>query len=479
MNRFLHITIVAALLPSGAQSQIGIVNAFPHLSFAKPIGLYHAGDGSNRLFVIEQEGRIRVFPNDSTATSTKIFLDITDSVYYVNQSEMGLLGLAFHPDYSTNGLFYVHYIKNNPRRSVFARYEASTDPDSADRSTETILFEVNQPYNNHNGGQLAFGPDGFLYIALGDGGDGGDPLNNAQTLTTLLGKILRIDIDNPEGETPYGIPPDNPFVGSGTGYREEIYAYGLRNPWRFSFDFETGQLWCADVGQATREEINIIGKGRNYGWRIMEGTECYNPPSGCDTSGLTLPLWDYPREVGGSVTGGFVYRGTSIPELSEKYVFGDYVSGYVAALQYDGMNPPTVSAIGTLPSYSLTSFGVDESGEIYLCSFDGSIFRLRSTPLTSVSTSGHIPSVFLHQNFPNPFNSGTNLRFHVPTERHVSVRIYDQLGREIGAAVDRTVAAGDHLVYWDASGISSGVYFYRIYDFKSGLVLTETMLLIR
>ena len=470
--------LVPLLLPPQAECQIGMVNAFPHLSFTKPVGLYHAGDGSDRLFVVEQEGRIRVFPNDSNATSARTFLDISDSVYYVNQSEMGLLGLAFHPSYITNGLFYVHSIKNNPRRSVFARYSVSSDPDSADRSTETIFLEVNQPYSNHNGGQLAFGPDGFLYISLGDGGSAGDPQNNAQSLTTLLGKILRIDVDTPNGETAYGIPSDNPFAGNGMGYREEIYAYGLRNPWRFSFDFPTQRLWCGDVGQASREEVNLIESGKNYGWRIMEGSECYNPPSGCNTTGLTMPLWEYPRETGGSITGGFVYRGTTLSALTGKYVFGDYVSGYVAFLEYDGISPPTVTPIGNLSPYSLTSFGTDESGEIYLCDFGGSILLLHSSSVSGVATMP--PQTFaLYQNFPNPFNSTTRIAFSLPSAGRVSLRIFDGMGREIGTILDKTLAAGDHAVDWNADGLASGLYVCRLAEHGTGDLRARAMLLLR
>lgn len=310
------------LLAPHVYAQYELEIAFPNLTFARPVDLQHAGDGSDRLFIVEQAGVIRVFANTSSVATADTFLNIQNRVNDSGNEE-GLLGLAFHPNFATNGYFYVNYTASNPRRTVVARYRVSANPNRADANSEFVLLTVNQPYENHNGGQLAFGPDGYLYIGMGDGGSGGDPQNNGQDRRGLLGDMLRIDVDNPAGGLNYGIPPDNPFVGNTSGYREEIYAYGFRNPWRFSFDFVTGWLWVGDVGQGSREEIDIVEKGLNYGWRIMEGKICYSPSSGCDQTGLALPIWDYGRSSGASITGGYVYRGSRVAPLAGAYVYGD------------------------------------------------------------------------------------------------------------------------------------------------------------
>jgi len=326
--------------------QYAVQVAFPNISFEFPVGLYNSGDSTNRLFVVEQRGIIRVFENTPNATATSVFLNITDRVLY--GGEQGLLGLAFHPNYLQNGDFYVDYTADNPRRTIVARYNASDgNPNEADRNSETILLEILQPFPNHNGGQISFGPDGYLYVAMGDGGGAGDPLGNAQNLSSLLGKILRIDVDTFSAGLNYSIPPDNPFVANTQGFREEIFAYGLRNPWRFSFDPATGLLWAADVGQNRIEEIDNVQKGKNYGWNIMEGTLCYNPPSGCNQTGLEMPVWEYDHTLGYSVTGGFIYRGLEIPELTGAYIYADYGSGRIWSLRYDGVNASNTELVDT------------------------------------------------------------------------------------------------------------------------------------
>jgi glucose/arabinose dehydrogenase len=349
--------------------------AFPNLSFTSPVGIYNAGDGSNRLFVVEQQGVIRVFNNTRNVTTTNMFLDISNKVF--DGGELGLLGLAFHPNFTENGYFYVYYTADNPLRSVFSRFSISaSNPNEANLTSEFILLQVLQPFQNHNGGQIAFGPDNYLYIALGDGGGAGDPLGNGQNRSTLLGSILRIDVDSTSGGLNYSIPDDNPFVGNSQDYREEIFAYGLRNPWRFSFDPVTGWLWAADVGQSRIEEIDIVEKGKNYGWNIMEGSLCYSPSSGCNKTGLELPIWEYNHSLGFSVTGGFVYRGSRLTELKGAYVYGDYGSGRIWALWYNGTGEPVnVELVDT--SLSIPSFGVNEMSEIYICAFDGKIYQLQ------------------------------------------------------------------------------------------------------
>ncbi|SHN07595.1 Glucose/arabinose dehydrogenase, beta-propeller fold [Cyclobacterium lianum] len=354
---------------------IQLIDAFPNLTFTRPVDLQHAGDASDRLFVVEQRGRIMVFENAGQTDEAQLFLDLQDIVKDEGNEE-GLLGLAFHPDYVDNGFFYVNYTAPNPSRTIISRFSVSdSDPDQADAGSELILMEIEQPYTNHNGGQLAFGPDGYLYIAVGDGGSGGDPQGNGQNLETVLGSILRIDVNGAEAGMNYAIPESNPFAGNVEGYREEIFAYGLRNVWKFSFDRETGTLWAADVGQNRFEEINWIENGGNYGWNTMEGFECFNPESDCDKEGLILPLSAYAHSEGNaSVTGGYVYRAGSISELERKYVYADFVSGRVWALDFSTVNEPEIIELAQA-SFPVSSFGLDEHQELYLCGFDGKIYR--------------------------------------------------------------------------------------------------------
>lgn len=356
--------------------------AFPNLSFTRPVDFQHAGDKSNRVFVVEQPGRIYVFSNDPAIKSKKVFLDIRNKVEDGGNEE-GLLGLAFHPNYKSNGYFYVNYTASDPNRTVISRFKVSTtNPDQADVASEQVILTFDQPYSNHNGGQVTFGPDGYLYIGVGDGGSGGDPKGHGQNKSTLLGSILRIDVNKqedarlPEGQgKQYAIPPDNPFAKNTNGYREEIYAYGLRNPWRLSFDPITKKLWTGDVGQNAYEEIDIIEKGGNYGWNIMEGKHCYRPSNGCSTSGLKLPIWEYGRNEGISITGGFVYRGPTLPGLTGKYIYADYGTRKIWALDVTNMNRPVNTEL-LEPDFNVASFGVDDKNEIFLCAFDGRIYKL-------------------------------------------------------------------------------------------------------
>jgi len=359
---------------SGGGPQAGlyaVANAFPALSFTNPLFLTYAPGDPTRLFVVEQRGTIQVFQNDPGTTGSTVFLDIQAKV--VSGGEMGLLGLAFDPDYATNGFFYVYYSAPGGanHQSIVARYQVTADPDVADPASEAILLQFSEPYANHNGGCLAFGPDKNLYIAVGDGGNAGDPQNNAQTLTTVLGKILRITNTG-------AIPADNPFFGMGGGVREEIWAYGLRNPWRFSFDRGTGDLWCGDVGQNKIEEIDIIVKGGNYGWRLFEGDQDYNNPTNVDISTTNRPVVTYTHAVGSAVTGGYVYRGAAVTGLAGSYVYGDFGSGRLWALVWNGTSVVSNAEIASVPAPA--SFGEDFAGELYICSFDGSIYRLENLP---------------------------------------------------------------------------------------------------
>lgn len=358
---------------SNSKSTTPVV-AFPNLSFHRPVDLQHSGDNTNRIFVVDQPGEIFVFENVSTTSIKKLFLDIKSKVDD-GGNEQGLLGLAFHPDYKSNGYFYVNYTASKPDRTVISRFKVSPNADKADPASELVIMEFRQPYSNHNGGQVSFGPDGFLYIAVGDGGSAGDPHHNGQDRSSLLGKILRIDVDHESNGNHYAIPSDNPFASSDE-YRKEIYAYGLRNPWRFSFDPVTKSLWTGDVGQNTFEEIDIIAKGGNYGWNTMEGKHCYEPSRGCNTSGLQLPIWEYGRSEGISITGGFVYRGTTLQSLKSKYIFADYGTGNIWALDPSNANSPSVVKLASTDLH-ISSFGVDQNNEFYMCAFDGKIYRFK------------------------------------------------------------------------------------------------------
>ena len=365
------------LTPPGNGSMTMSV-AFPNLSFSKMVFLTSPDDGTNRVFVVLQTGQIMVFPDESDASSATVFLNISQRITDAG-NEQGLLGLAFDPNYAANGYFYVYYsAAAGSRHAVVSRFSVSAnDPNSADPNSELIILQIPQPpaFNNHNGGMLAFGPDGDLYVGVGDGGSEGDPMGNGQNTSTLLGKILRIDVSNASVGHPYTIPSDNPFVGQ-SGSRGEIWAYGLRNPWRFSFDTSTGQLWVGDVGQDKYEEVDIVTRGGNYGWNTMEGFSCYSPATGCNTTGLQLPVIAYPHTVGCAIMGGYVYTGESTPSLQGAYIYGDYCSGNIWALKYDGTSI-TYHAELVSGGPSISSFGVDPSGNLFALSSDGRIYQLQ------------------------------------------------------------------------------------------------------
>lgn len=356
-----------------------LIEAFENLSFDLPVELGSPEDGSDRIFVVEQKGVIKVFPNKGNAKAATVFLDIEKKVE--SGGEKGLLGLAFHPDYKSNGYIYVNYTRGKPLETVIARFKVSaSNPNMADPSTEQILLTYLQPYSNHNGGKVAFGNDGFLYIAVGDGGSGGDPGNRAQNKKELLEKILRIDVNKSSASLKYGIPADNPFKNNTEGFREEIYAYGMRNPWRFNFDRQTGLLWAGDVGQNKIEEIDIIEKGGNYGWRIMEAEDCFKSDN-CNTEGLITPIISYKQgsNTGNSVTGGYVCRDKNLPALNGKYIYGDFVSGNIWALMYSGKKAVNNELIGKL-SGGLSSFGEDSKHNLFLLAYGtGKVYKLTAS----------------------------------------------------------------------------------------------------
>jgi glucose/arabinose dehydrogenase len=451
-------------LGSPVYAQTTVERAFPDLSFDRPVDLQHAGDGSSRLFVLEQhEGRVRVFPDDQNASGAGVFLDIGDRINTGN--EEGLLGIAFHPDYEANGHFFVYYSTSNPRRSVVSRWTVSADPDSADVNSELVILEIDQPYSNHNGGQLLFGPDGYLYIGLGDGGDGGDPQDYAQNPRSLLGSILRIDVNASTEAERYRIPADNPFAGHAE-FRPEIFAYGLRNPWRMSFDPATGRLWAGDVGQGSREEIDLIENGKHYGWDLKEGTLDFEPESGVPPESLTPPIWEYGRDQGSAVTGGHVFHDPRNPELEGRYIFGDYVSRRIWALDYDGANPAQVESL-LQADFSIPAFGVSEAGAFYILGFDGGIHRFVATAGTNVEP-GEQPAAFaLEAIYPNPFGDRATIPFRLDEPASVSLAVYDLLGRHVRTLADVALPAGSHVQTWDgqdAAGrpVSEGAYVVRL-----------------
>ena len=354
---------------------VQLKRAFGKLEFHRPVQVTHAGD--IRLFVVEQNGRIRVFENSPDHGTPDVFLDIRVKVRRKHNEE-GLLSLAFHPHYATNGYFFVYYSASDPRRGIVSRFKVSADdPNRAERDSEKVILEVDQPYGNHNGATVLFGPDGYLYISLGDGGSAFDPQDNGQNLSTLLGTILRIDVDREQDGHAYAIPPDNPFVDR-PGARGEIWAYGLRNVWRMSFDRETGDLWAGDVGQNKWEEIDLITRGGNYGWRIREAAHPFK--AGTPPDPMIDPVVEYPQRrgrgrsrelVGMSITGGFVYRGRSQPKLTGVYLYGDYVTGRIWAMRYEGGRVTEHRQVfDGPPRVYISSFGEDADGELYVCSFD-------------------------------------------------------------------------------------------------------------
>jgi glucose/arabinose dehydrogenase len=388
LSAYLSVALWLVIGIPRARAQVLVEDAFPLLQppFTRPVGLENAGDGSNRLFVVEQAGKIHVFANDTLVTTSKVFLDITANVDS-DGGEEGLLGLAFHPQYPDSPYVYVNYTTNIPTtHTQISRFTVTSNPDSADATSELPILEIPKPFANHNSGELEFGPDGYLYIGTGDGGGAGDPNGNGQDLTTLLAAILRIDVDNPQSGANYGIPADNPFVGNVSGYKEEIWAYGFRNPWRFSFDLQTDSLWVGDVGQNLWEEIDIARKGENYGWSIMEGNHCYATTT-CDMTGLSLPVWEYFHDSGRrSITGGYVYRGSEIPDIFGLYIYADYSTGEIWSLEWDGATA-TNNLLVDVPTL-ISSFGVDESEELYFVALvDGRIYKLVRDPNTPVLVS--------------------------------------------------------------------------------------------
>ena len=402
---------ISLAFPAGSWGQqvderpinVPVVRAFPQIEWPdwvtgldvgrpqdpRPLVISGAGDGTNRIFVVSQYGSIHVFPNDPNADDMQTFLDIRERVQYDDkENEEGLLGLAFHPRFKENGEFFLYYTalptRQYPHLSVISRFRVSKDdPSRADPNSEEIILRIEQPYWNHNGGTVVFGPDGYLYVGLGDGGAANDPHGNGQNLKTLLGSILRIDVDHQDRGLAYAIPKDNPFVGR-TDARGEIWAYGIRNVWRIAFDRETGALWAGDVGQNIWEEVDIITRGGNYGWNLREAKHPFDPNGSGPRRDLIDPIWEYHHDVGKSITGGHVYRGKQVPELVGAYLYADFVSGQVWALWYDAGKDQVTANRTILPKgLPVMSFGEDDAGEVYFVTQEGGIHKFASPGTTA------------------------------------------------------------------------------------------------
>lgn len=364
-----------------AAPRIKITPTFEKQNIKLPVALAIPPDGSDRLFLVQQFGKITILPKDRSSSEEITFLDVTDRPLIDQQFEEGLLGLAFHPNYAKNRKFYIYYSLQDPKHTRVSEMQTSTDdPNKADLSTERVLLEVPQPFWNHNSGNILFGPDGYLYISIGDGGKANDPQRFSQNTFVYNGKILRIDVDARAGNRPYGLPDDNPFLNK-PGHHPEIFALGLRNPWGLSFHPETNQLWAADVGQGAYEEINIITNGGNYGWSFAEATHPANARDDQPSKDLVFidPIHEYSREDGISITGGLHYRGTAVPALQGKYLFGDWGFGNIWALDHKN-GKTTNSKIFTRPKkqekFRPTAFVEDAKGELLILSHDHKIYTI-------------------------------------------------------------------------------------------------------
>ncbi|NRD21131.1 PQQ-dependent sugar dehydrogenase [Winogradskyella eckloniae] len=427
--------------------------------FSNPVNIKHAGD--NKLYVVEQDGYIKIVQPDGSIESTA-FLNI-DNLVIDTGNERGLLGLAFHPDYETNGYFFVNYIDNLGNTVVSRFTRDATNPLLADINSEFNILSFDQPYSNHNGGDLAFGADGFLYISTGDGGSGGDPLNNAQNTLNYLGKILRIDINATTPIHNYSIPADNPFVGN-PNVNGEIWAYGLRNPWKFSFDRLNGDIWIADVGQNAYEEINFAtaanaAVGLNYGWRCYEGNAVYNSDDCSEPNSYTYPIGGYNHFGDGeskcSITGGYRYRGTAFPNLTGLYFFADYCSQEIGFLNYDETNDTWLRTLNDFNG-NWSAFGEDFNGELYVSDLtSGSIYKIIDNTLGVDQNSLSSISVY-----PNPIKNEVHINFGInnTNQLYTTILIFDLQGKLI-KSIPRSTNTIQKI---ETSDISEGIYLLNI-----------------
>ena len=469
LRSFLALSFLCLVVPA-ATAQVMLEEVFTSTNFSTIVDLRH--DEGGRIYVAEQRGTIRVLEDGEPLG---IYLDIRDRVSEANR-EGGIQSFAFHPEYADNGFVFVSYVTGGiaTRRTVLSRFSRSADnPLVADPASEDVLLEVAQPEFNHNGGSIAFGTDGYLYHPLGDGGNSPGPAQNGQDVTTLLGSVLRLDVDSPDPGLPYGIPSDNPFAGSEGPERGEIFAWGIRSPWRLSVDAATGDVWLGDVGQNSYEEVDRIENGGNYGWDIMEGLHCYNPLVGCSMEGLTLPVWEYDRNDGNSVTGGYVYRGAALPELVGTYIYGDFISGRIWSLDVSNGVATNVELLDT--DLLVSSFGQDASGELYVLDYFGSVYQIVRRPVASEPSAvpGRAPRLRLAG--PNPFLTRTALTFESDHAGPVRLAVYDVLGREVAVLHDGP-AAQTQTVSLAADALPAGVYIVRLETVSGSAVQRVTVL---
>lgn len=462
--------------PSAALS-LGTQRVFPNLSFASPVALLQAPGSSGRWFVVEQAGRVRVFPDNAAVTTSSSFVDITARVR--SGGEMGLLGMAFHPQFPANPRVYLSYTTGASQlQSRVSEFRSNDGGTTLDPNSELLLLTVDQPASNHNGGNISFGPDGFLYIGLGDGGNGGDPfgtIGNGQNLQTLLGKMLRIDVNGTTGAVPYRIPAGNPFAanglcnsGAGAQACPEIYAYGFRNPWRWSFDSGSGELWVGDVGQNLWEEVDRVTVGGNYGWRCREGAHAFNSTCG-PANNLIDPVAEYGHSVGVSITGGYVYRGTAIPSLAGRYVFGDFSSGRIWHIARDS-TPTLTMTSGFDSGLQIASFAQGIDGELYIVNYAGTLHRLTG----SSTSSGSVPAALSASgciDMQNPARAAANVIPYTPNAEFWSD----------GAAKDRFMALpnGQNIVIGADNDWTLPNNSVLVKNFRLGTRMVETRLLMR
>jgi len=456
-------SVLATLGFTPARAQHTLEDAFPNLTFQAAVDIQVPNASIvSRLYVVEKSGLIYVFPEliGVQPGDRTVFLDISSKVE--DNGEAGLLGLAFHPSYHVNGYFFVYYVTRSPYRNIVARYKVTANPLVADPASELILIDAGKDNLIHNGGQVAFGAGNLLYITMGDDGNS----SNGQDLNDLFGSMLRI-APNVSGTVPaYTIPNSNPFKGNTNGYREEIFAYGFRNPWRFSIDAATGRIWGTDVGENAFEEVDNVKSGGNYGWPLMEGPDCFQPSS-CDTADkdLQLPVSYYDHGDGSAVIGGYVYHGTRLPELEGLYIFAD-LNGRVWSLDDDGVNPPVRDDVITNgPGVLALGLGNFAKRDLYISSTDGSIYRL-SRVVTAADRTPNGDSSRLLGNVPNPFNPATSIRYQLAQPGRVTVEIVAVDGSRVRLLEHGARPAGVHAIAWrgetEAGGrAASGVYFYR------------------